>query len=67
MITPNMMAVLNEHMASTTEDHRSLSFIIYDPEINRSVKLASNKTIPLNKELINILESMDVEFIVERQ
>ena len=66
MINTNLMDILSEHIKSTTEDHRALSFMIYDPEINRSIKLASALTIPLNRNLVNILESMGIEFTVER-
>ena len=65
-INPNLMELLSEHIKSTTEDHRALSFNIYDPEINRSVKLASALTIPLNRNLINLLDSMEINFTIER-
>lgn len=65
-ISSNLIDVLNDHINSTTENHRSLSFIMYDPEINRSIKLLSKKTIPLNRELVTKLESMNIEFSIER-
>ena len=67
MVNDNLMDVLEEHIASSTDNHHPLSFIVFDPEINRSIKLSSTKTIPLNRELTTKLESMDIEFIVERQ
>ncbi len=66
MITPNLMDVLSEHMKSTTENHQSLSFIVYNPEINRSIKLTSPLTIPLNRDLVRKLESMDIEFSFDK-
>lgn len=66
MVKPNFMDLLSEHIKSTTEDHRSLSFVVYDPEINRSVKLDSPHTIPLNRDLVSLLESLDVEFSIEK-
>ena len=65
-INPNFMDLLSEHIKSTTENHRSLSFIVYDPEINRSVKLSSPHTIPLNRDLVTMLESMNIEFTIEK-
>lgn len=65
-INPNLIEILSDHMNSTNENHRSLSFMVYDPEINRSIKLTSPQTIPLNRELITKLESMDIEFTIER-
>ena len=67
MVNENLMNVLEEHIASSNENRHSLSFMIYDPEINRSIKLSSTKTIPLNRELTSKLESMDIEFTIERQ
>lgn len=66
MVKPNFMDLLSEHIKSTTEDHRSLSFVVYDPEINRSVKLDSPHTIPLNRDLVSLLESLDVEFSINK-
>lgn len=65
-INPNFMDLLSEHIKSTKENHRSLSFIVYDPEINRSVKLSSPHTIPLNRDLVTMLESMNIEFTIEK-
>ena len=60
------MDLLSEHINSTAENRKSLSFIIYDPEINRSIKLTSAHTIPLNRDLVNMLESMDIEFTIDK-
>ncbi|MBR5331678.1 MAG: DNA polymerase III subunit alpha [Muribaculaceae bacterium] len=65
-INPNLMDVLDEHIASSNEDRRPLSFTIFDPEINRTIKLASSRSIPLNRELTTKLESMDIEFTIDR-
>ena len=65
-VNPNLMDVLEEHMNSTDEDRHPLSFEVFDPEINRTIKLASNKTIPLNRALTSKLESMEIEFTIER-
>ena len=65
-INPMLMDVLDEHIASSAEDRRPLSFTVFDPEINRTVKLASNRSIPLNRDLTTKLESMDIEFTIER-
>ena len=65
-INPMLMDVLDEHIASSAEDRRPLSFTVFDPEINRTVKLASNRSIPLNRDLTTKLESMDIDFTIER-
>ena len=66
LISSNFMDLLSEHINSTAENRKSLSFIIYDPEINRSIKLTSAHTIPLNRDLVNMLESMDIEFTIDK-
>jgi hypothetical protein len=38
---------------------------IFDPEINRSIKLTAAKRIPINRNLINLLKDMDIDFSVE--
>ena len=65
-INPNFHSLLKDHINSTTENTGTLNFNIYDPEINRSVKLTSSSRIPLNRELIEMLDSMIVESTIEK-
>lgn len=65
-INPNFHSLLKDHINSTTENTGTLNFNIYDPEINRSVKLTSSSRIPLNRELIEMLDSMNVEYTIEK-
>lgn len=57
--------ILNEHIKSTTEGRGALNFNIFDPEINRTVKLSSSIKIPLNRELVEKLDSMSIEYTIE--
>lgn len=58
--------ILNEHIKSTTEGRGVLNFNIFDPEINRTVKLSSSIKIPLNRELVEKLDSMSIEYTIEK-
>ena len=65
---------LNETLGSLLADHAKssdsglgqLRFRIIDPKTNRAVSLDSPIKIPVNKELIEILEDMNLAFKVER-
>ncbi len=60
-------SLLKEHAASTREGLGELHLSIYDPKINRSVNLVAQRTIPVNKELVDILESEDIDYKILRQ
>ncbi|MDE7472060.1 MAG: DNA polymerase III subunit alpha, partial [Muribaculaceae bacterium] len=40
----------------------NLNFEIYDPEINRTVKMMSGIKLPMDKELVDMLDDMNVEY-----
>ncbi len=61
----NLLAMLTEHINSTTKDMGSLDLRVYDPEINRSVSLQAGVRIPINRSLVNMLESLDIEFEIK--
>ena len=42
-----------------------LSFRIYDPAISRSVTMTSGKRIPINRQLVDSLRDMDINFTVQ--
>lgn len=43
-----------------------LNFHIHDSSLNRTVKLSSNKKIPVSRKLLNSLEDMNIDFEVSR-
>ena len=58
-------AILDECMSSGKEDLGHLNLRVYDPAINRSVRLTSSRRIPINRHLVNTLTDMGVPFTVE--
>ena len=56
--------IVGQHITSSTENRGTLSLRIYDPEINRSIKMTSGVKIPINKQLIDMLKDMDIEYHV---
>lgn len=65
-ITSEFHEFLSEHIKSSTEDRGELYIRIFDPTINRSVKMASGTKIPLNKKLIDRLDEMNIEYHINQ-
>ena len=63
-LNENLHGVLNEFIKSSAENRINLFFRIKDPELNRSLKLASGVKIPVSRHLISTLEDMETEFEV---
>lgn len=58
--------VLVEHARSASTEMGNLRFRVTDPATNRHVNLDTSVRIPVNKELVEKLENLEVEFTVER-
>jgi len=54
--------LLREHAASSTDDLGELRISIFDPKLNRSVNLTANRRVPINRALINLLDSESVPY-----
>ena len=54
--------LLHQHLGSSDENCGALAFNIYDPEINRSIMLTSRHKIPINRALVEMLQSEDIQF-----
>ena len=65
-LNDTLQGVLTEHIASTNENLMPLRFRVADPQTSRHITLESQLRIPLNKELIDKLENLEVEFTVDR-
>ena len=61
-----LLGVLDEHIQSSTDNLGNLRFRVMDPKSNRQVTLDTSTKLSLNKELIDKLENLDVEFSVEK-
>lgn len=64
-IPPALCDILAEHLKSTDEALGSLSFEVIDTESNRSMRLDSPSHVPINKDLIDKLEDLGVEYELE--
>lgn len=58
--------VLSEHMRNPSEDLGHLRFRVQDPQSGRSVTLDTSFKIPVNKELVEKLEDLDIDFRIDR-
>lgn len=54
--------LLSAHIKSGNENMGTLSMRVYDPEINRSLKLTSGLRVPITRPLVDMLESEDIPF-----
>lgn len=61
-VTETLHNLISEHIKSSTENRGTLSLRIYDPEINRSIKMTSGIKIPIDHKLINMLNDMNIEY-----
>lgn len=62
-LTKTFVDLLKKHAATKSADNAGeLQIVVYDPKLNRSVQLQSQRTIPINKELVEMLESEDIPF-----
>lgn len=65
-LSDTLQGVLSEHIKSTNENMMPLRFRVADPQTSRNITLESQLRIPLNKELIDKLENLEVEFTIDR-
>lgn len=62
MVNSTIHGIIQEAIKSTTENRGHLYFKIFDPGINRSIKLASGIKIPINRKLVEDLSDLNIEF-----
>ena len=65
-LTESFQGILAEHIKSSTDNLGSLRMCVTDPTTGRSVILDTSLPIPINKDLIEKLEDLGIEFNVER-
>ena len=61
-VNSTLVELLNEDINRACGNGGNLQFEIYDPAINRAVKLQSGLKIPLDKELVTRLNGMEIEY-----
>ena len=65
-ISPTLVKVLQEHQKSTGSGKGFFNVQLYDPQIGRAVKLVSGVSIPLNRNLMNIIDSYSLRYEFKR-
>jgi DNA polymerase-3 subunit alpha len=60
-----VLDLIKDQINSSKDDLGSLYLRIFDPELNRSIKLTAAKRIPINRNLINLLNNLELEFTVD--
>ena len=63
-LTEALHGVLVEHAKSTDQDLGALNFSVRDPQSGRHVKLTSSLRIPINKDLVERLENLEIDFTI---
>ncbi|MDE7388736.1 MAG: hypothetical protein K2M97_05735 [Muribaculaceae bacterium] len=61
-VNETLCQLVGDHMRSSESDRGELRIRVYDPKLNRAVTLNSGVRIPVNRKLIEMLESLDIEF-----
>lgn len=61
-----LRGVLAEHVKSQVEPSGTLSIRVTDPATDRNITLSSQMRVPVNKELVEKLENLEVDFTIEK-
>ena len=61
-INDTLQNLLQEQITRSSENRGILRFEVYNPEINRSVTLRSGLPIPIDKNLIKVLDDLELEY-----
>ncbi len=59
-----LLELLAEHAKSTDKELGTLAFQLTDTDLQRNITLDSSQRIPVNKELVEMLEQMDIDFTI---
>ncbi len=66
-LNKSFLGLIKEHAHTSRENLGELHFTIYDPKLNRAINLTAQRTIPINKELVEILDSENIDYKIIRQ
>ena len=64
-VNDSLLAFLRNSGHGERQDMGTLTLRIYDPAINRTVRMSAQKTIPINRKLIEALTDMNIPFTIE--
>ncbi|MCM1522079.1 MAG: DNA polymerase III subunit alpha [Muribaculaceae bacterium] len=67
-ITPHLRSMLSDRLLEKgqTDEGGELAFRVFDPSINRSLRLSSSRRIPIDRSLIDTLTQEDIPFSIEK-
>ncbi|MCM1484115.1 MAG: DNA polymerase III subunit alpha [Muribaculaceae bacterium] len=60
-----LLELLKEHSTSTDQNMGSLAFRFIDTDLGRSVTMDTSMRIPVNKELVEMLDEMEIDFTIQ--
>ncbi|MCM1309487.1 MAG: DNA polymerase III subunit alpha [Bacteroides sp.] len=66
-LNDTLVGLLKDHSHNYKENPGELHFTVYDPKLNRAVNLAAQRTIPINKDLVDMLDSENIDYKIIRQ
>ncbi|MBD5225926.1 MAG: DNA polymerase III subunit alpha [Bacteroidales bacterium] len=61
-ITEAFLKDLYDHQSSTGTGKGALNVQLYDPQIGRSVRLVAGMTVPVNRDLVNLLDAYNISY-----
>ena len=64
-MTPTFRGLLKEKLAEESNHKGFLQIDLYDPEINRSVSISSDKKAPISIKLLEMLDEQKIAYEVE--
>ncbi|MGM9870254.1 MAG: DNA polymerase III subunit alpha [Muribaculaceae bacterium] len=64
-MSEQLATLIKELNQTSKENLGSLNFNIYDPKIKRSISLTSSVKVPVTRKLVNILDSLEIEYKIQ--
>lgn len=66
-LTPDVTGLIKDHLATKNPDagRGNINFRIYDPDANRWLKMTSSLKMPMDRKLVNLLDSLPLEYKFE--
>lgn len=65
-ISESFINLIKDSSARSTEHRGNLNIEIYDPSINRTVKMLSGIKVPLDRDLVETLDSLNLQYSFNR-
>lgn len=64
-MSEQLATLIKELNQTSKENLGNLNFNIYDPKIKRSISLTSSVKVPITRKLVNILDSLEIEYKIQ--